>query len=517
MFPGTISNLDLVIMRFRSYLFVPIFVFPFIMGGCSSDSNSIEEEDDSSEAVDTSLELTIEPGTLHVLMDNNIASYYIQQGQPRGFDYEMLKWYCKDHGIRLSIDVIPNFDYILDSLVAGKGDLAAGNLTITGDRLKRVHFSHPLHYTRQVLVQRITPEARRSRTVRKEWLVDHILELDGKTVYVNKTSAFSERLKGIATENGIEINIAEVSADVSYTRLIEMVSEGDIDLTVADENIAKLHRAFYPNIDINTPISLTQAIAWAIPEGHDSLQASINTWLDSKLSTSRYNIIYNKYFGQSGRHDRRSLGEIQNGIISPFDDIIKKRATEMNWDWRLLAAMIQQESRFNPNAESRFGAAGLMQVMPNTSERFGVSGPDIFNPELNIKAGTGFLLWLEDYWSKKLSDTTDIIPFCLASYNVGLGHVIDARNLALKYGLKPDVWKDNVEVMLKNKMLPKYYQDPVVEHGYCRGSEPYHYVRHVMDTYQYYIEFTDNNTPSTSLAVAAVIPRKLTDFIAWNP
>lgn len=464
----------------------------------SGDSSSLELSEN--EADSTSVAFTQKKGTLHVLMDNNIASYYILKGQPRGFDYEILRWYCQDHNLELEVEVIPNFDFILDSLLAGRGDLAAGNLTITGDRLRRVNFSSPLHYTRQVLVQRLTDEARRSRSKRKEWLVDHVLELENRVVHVNRTSAFADRLYGIARENGIFIDIQEVPVDIGYSRLIEMVSEGEIDLTVADENIARMHRGFYSNIDINTPISLTQAIAWALPPGNDSLLLSLNEWIEGKSTSAKYNIIYNKYFSQSIRHNNGSIREILDGQISVYDDLIRDYSKEIDWDWRMLAALIHQESRFNSNAKSPFGATGLMQVMPATAERFGVSEPELLLPERNLQAGTGFLTWLEEYWRRKMTDTTDIDKFILASYNVGLGHVIDARKLAEKYDLETDVWYDNVEVMLKNKMLPKYYNDPIVDHGYCRGSEPVHYVRTIMRTYRYYVQFTNNNSSSFEMA-----------------
>lgn len=487
-------------MQNKSLLtYLIVVLASLLLIGCSSDNDadSLALNDTQTDSVSTPL--TQVPGKLTVLMDNNIASYYIMKGQPRGFDYEILNWYCKDHGLELDVKVIPNFDFILDSLLAGNGDLAAGNLTITGDRLRRVDFTTPLHYTRQVLVQRLTAEARRSRAARKEWLVDHVLELEGRQVHVNRTSSFAERLYNIVRENGIQVDVVEVASDVGYSRLLEMVAEGEIDLTVADENIARMHRVFYPNLDINTPISLTQAIAWALPPEKDSLMLSINTWLDTKVNSSRYNIIYNKYFSSNPRRNE-SIREIRNGHISSFDGMIQDRAEEIGWDWRLLAALIHQESRFNPDAKSPFGATGLMQVMPTTGERFGVTPDELHIPSRNMQAGTGFIAWLERYWRRKLTDTTDMDKFVLASYNVGLGHVIDARNLAEKYNLKTDVWFDQVEVMLKNKMLPKYYNDPVVEHGYCRGAEPVHYVRYIMRTYQYYVQFTDNNSEGNDVA-----------------
>lgn len=480
-----------------TYLMTVLSSLVFI--GCSSDNNNESLALNKTQTDTISAPLTKVPGKLTVLMDNNIASYYIMKGQPRGFDYEILNWYCKDHGLELDVKVVPNFDFILDSLLAGNGDLAAGNLTITGDRLRKVEFTSPLHYTRQVLVQRLTPEARRSRAARKEWLVDHVLELEGRQVHVNRTSSFAERLYNIVRENGIQVEVVEVASDVGYGRLLEMVSDGEIDLTVADENIARMHRVFYPNLDINTPISLTQAIAWAIPPENDSLLLSINTWLESRVNSSRYNIIYNKYFSSNPRRNE-SIREIRNGRISSYDGMIKYHAEEIGWDWRLLAALIHQESRFNPEAQSPFGASGLMQVMPTTGERFGVTAEELMIPAKNMQAGTGFIVWLERYWRRKLTDTTDMDKFVLASYNVGLGHVIDARKLAEKYNLKTDVWFDQVEVMLKNKMLPKYYNDPVVDHGYCRGAEPVQYVRNIMRTYQYYVEFTNNNSEVDDVA-----------------
>ncbi len=489
----------------NKFIKVFLLVSLLFLYGCEEKSNHSTLAENTEQRDSVTTPLTREAGKLKVLMDNNIASYYILKGQPRGFDYEILSWYCKDHNLELEVEVIPNFDFILDSLLVNRGDIAAGNLTITGDRLRRVQFTTPLHYTRQVLVQRLTPEAKQSRAARKAWLVDHVLELEGKEVYVNRTSSFADRLYNIVRENGIQVQIEEVPAEIGYSRLIEMVSEGQIDLTVADENIARMHRAYYSNLDINTPISLTQAIAWALPPDKDSLQNSLNTWLDSKVNTTRYNIIYNKYFSSNVRRNQ-SIREIRNGRISAYDNLIQQKADDINWDWRLLAALIHQESRFNPDAQSPFGATGLMQVMPATGARFGVEGDDLFLPSRNMQAGTGFIVWLEKYWLRKLEDTTDIKKFILASYNVGLGHVIDARNLADKYEMNSEVWYDNVEVMLKNKMTPKYYNDPVVDHGYCRGSEPVHYVRSILKTYQYYVQWTNNNQRIDDLAQVSHYP-----------
>lgn len=175
------------------------------------------------------------------------------------------------------------------------------------------------------------------------------------------------------------------------------------------------------------------------------------------------------------------------GEISPYDQFFKLYGEQFDIDWRLLAAVAYQESKFNPLAESPFGARGLMQLMPNTANRFGVSFENIHDPQANIMAATRFLRHLFDYWTEKLGEeSTEIYAFVLASYNAGLGHVIDARNLAEKHGFDDCVWKDNVETMLLKKSMPKYYTDEVVKHGYVRGHEPVRYVSSVMSFYSQY-------------------------------
>jgi membrane-bound lytic murein transglycosylase F len=145
--------------------------------------------------------------------------------------------------------------------------------------------------------------------------------------------------------------------------------------------------------------------------------------------------------------------------------------------------MIYQESRFNPRAKSWAGAFGLMQLMPNTARRFGV-GPES-HPNKHIHAGILFIKWLNDRLST-IKDEDERKKFILASYNVGLGHVLDARALAAKNGYDPDIWNNNVARFIINKSDPKYYTDPVVKYGYCRGTETFNYVANIFERYEHY-------------------------------
>lgn len=132
-----------------------------------------------------------------------------------------------------------------------------------------------------------------------------------------------------------------------------------------------------------------------------------------------------------------------------------------------------------------------MQLMPATGKQFGI---DIYSsPENNIRAGIKYIQWLQELFEDKVPDEQERIKFILASYNVGPGHVLDARQLAHKNGRDPEVWDDNVAYYLLRKSDPEYYHDPVVEHGFCRGEEPYNYVIEVLDRYYHYMNFIKEN------------------------
>ncbi len=461
----------------------------FLMARCTS--NHSAEDFLNDDPIPTAMETH---GKLVALIDNNLSSYYIYKGQPRGFEYELLKWFCKDHDLTLELKIIPTFDYIIDSLTAGAGDIAAANLSITKERLERVRFSPPILKSRMVLVQRLPKNhLLLSRKELQKQIVTDALDLDGTTIHVHRGSTFYVRLQNYAHENGLNIQLIEADPELETDMLIKMVAEGFIDYTVVDENIARLQGYLYPNLHLETPLSLSQGIAWATRKDSDSLNVMLTNWVQENKDSRKFQAIYQKYFYPS----RSTIADIQSsfnlgqgGEISPFDDLIKKHAKKIDVDWRFLAAIIYHESRFDPEAQSPFGAAGLMQVVPNTAQRFGVAPEEILDPDRNIAAGAGFVKYLYSYWRKKLKNPTDLDKFVLASYNVGLGHVIDARMLAEKHGLDQDLWDDHVEEMLLKKSNPDYYNDTVVKHGYCRGNEPVQYVNRVMDYFQQYKNIT---------------------------
>lgn len=201
---------------------------------------------------------------------------------------------------------------------------------------------------------------------------------------------------------------------------------------------------------------------------------------------SDYYTIYNKYFKSRKSALRRTRSEyfsVGGGKLSPYDSLIQLNADTLGWDWRLLAAQVYKESKFDPDNESWAGAIGLLQLLPATAEEYGVM--DLTDPAQNLFAGTMHLKWLQDYFDPYIEDQAQRTKFVLAAYNVGHGHVMDAIRLTHKYGGNSQDWNEVSDYLLK-KSSSKYFNDEVVQFGYCRGIEPVTYVSTIYAIYESY-------------------------------
>lgn len=427
----------------------------------------------------------LEKGKLIAITDYNSTDYFIYRGQPMGYQYDMLQDLADHMNIKLDVVVSSSLEETFNCLRMGDCDLIALNLTVTRQRRNQVNFIIPHGETHQVLVQR-KPEnwSSMSPSQLNRAVIRNQLDLAGKKVYVQHKSAFYRRMLNLAEEIGDTIDIVDVPEEAET--LIMLVAEGQIDYTVCDENVALVNQTYYPNLDIQTAISFPQNLAWAVNSEATELKEVIDEWLSLYRKSTRYAVIYNKYFKnqRSASIVKSDLFTISSGKISTYDEHIREYSEQIGWDWRLLASMIYQESRFDPGAQSWAGAFGLMQFMPVTARRFGINMNSSAKDQIN--AGTQFISWLDKRFIASIPDKEERIKFILASYNVGQGHVFDAIRLADKNGKDPQKWHDSVEEYLLKKTNPQYYQDPVVKYGYCRGTETVEYVRQVLDRYDHY-------------------------------
>ena len=417
-------------------------------------------------------------GKLRVLVDYNYTNYFVYRGKPMGFKYEMLKELARVMDVKLDFVVNNDLEATFMGLETGRFDLAAKNLTVTSERLRRVDFTLPVMQTRQVLVQRNDKGTSATPFLRTE------SELSGKEVTVQRNTAFVERLHeiGKSLQSGIKVT---QDSTAGVEQLVSMVANGEIDYTVCDESVARLYVLRHNNLDISVPVSLQQDISWAVRKGAVHLKEFIDNWLEEFVQTDHYAHLYAKYFtsDRSIQRVKSNFHSLGNGQISSYDDIIKREASLSGWDWRLIASVIFHESRFDTAASSWAGASGLMQLMPETAKAFGVE--DLNDPVQNIRGGIKLLSWLDSQLKSEIADSSERIKFVLAAYNVGLGHVNDARRLAKKYGKDPGRWNNHVDYFLLNKSSSRYYSDQVVRWGYARGNEPFDFVASVTTHYSH--------------------------------
>ena len=420
------------------------------------------------------------PDTLNVGTLYSPTGFFILKGDTMGYDYDLICDFARSHGIALRFKVARSMPDLLDLLKKKAVDVLACEVPVTAEYKSRVLHCGAVNETYQVLVQHSGVG-----------LIHDVTQLIGRDVYVEKGSKYESRLRNLDNEVGGGINIHAVEGEAAVpTELIQRVSRREIPFTIVDSDIAQMNLTYYDSINIQLRVGFEQRSSWAVSQRDQWLADSINEWAAS-LDAQEYSKQALKHYFEMNRGPKPDSVKVDTlavtppGGISPYDQVFKKYAQEMGWDWRLLAAIAFAESGFDPNATSWMGARGLMQVMPKTARSFGANEEDLGNPEVSVRVASKILMELEGIMRSK-AGADDRIKFVLASYNAGSGHVTDAIALARKYELDPRVWNENVEQAMLWKMDPEYYNDSVCSNGYCRGTEPVDYVVKVLDCYDNY-------------------------------
>ncbi|MCK4815240.1 transporter substrate-binding domain-containing protein, partial [bacterium] len=373
-------------------------------------------------------------GKLIAVTSYGANSYFIYKGSFMGFEYDLLSMLARELGVKLEVRPTKDMDNIINMLNSGEGDLIAANIAVTKERTREFKFTDHVITTRQVLVQR--KSSKKSNSSAR--LIRNPIDLIGRKIHVRKESRYFARLKNLSEEIGGDIEIVQVPGDVSIEELIKQVAEGEIDFTISDEPTAIINQLYYPNIDVFTPVSFRQRIAWIVRRKSPELLETVNRWIKKIRRNGSLDAIYKKYYRQNRIVAERMKVKYQSlsrGTISPYDTLIKSGADRIGWDWRLLVSLMYQESRFKQTARSWAGALGLMQLMPSTARHLGVRDP--FNPRQNIEGGIRHLVYLNKVWRTEIKDDRERTKFVLASYNAGLGHIQDAQRLAEKYKKSP--------------------------------------------------------------------------------
>jgi len=455
-------------------------------------------------------------GTLDVLFTFNSTGYFLYRGETMGYEYELLSLFARDAKLRLKPIVVRDSRELYDRLDRGEGDLVAAQLAAAAGASSAaspaapVAYTDPLYETAPVVVQRSLNGAATTPSVAKALaredkettpsnievrarLISTPAELAGQRLHMPRTSPYRQRLIELNNELTRDIDVVEV--DESSDRLIQRLSEGEIAFTVAAENVAALKTGEYANLIIKPAIGPPQPVVWAVRRNAPQLLAALNQWLAAKRKAGLLAMLYRKYFLDRRGDNTRWLSPYlaaETGTLSAYDDLFREYAKIPGWDWRLVGAQAFQESRFNPRARSWAGAVGLMQIMPATARQLHVNPSD--TPRA-VEAACRYLWQFDEYWKQSIVDEHERVKFILASYNVGQGHVQDAVRLAKKNGDDATVWQ-NVAYWLIRKSKRSVYNDPVVKHGYARGTEPVAYVDQILARFDNYKEFVKEAPPA---------------------
>ena len=409
-------------------------------------------------------------GVLVALTLNSSISYFNYRGEPMGFQYELAKQFAESQGLKLQMKTARTTLELVHMLLKGEGDLIAYPLPVTKEFKDSVSFCGEDIITHQVLVQ---------RNGGKNKPITNVTELIGKEVYA-KPGKYLNRLINLDKELGGGIFIRQVDNDsISTEDLISQVATGKIDYAICDNDLARLNKTYYPQLNINVAISFDQRSSWAVRHTSPQLKDVVNQWHDANITSPAYRASTKRYFENSKRIPHGSILSVKDGKISHFDHLFKKYAEEIGWDWRLLASLAFTESNFDTTAVSWAGAKGLMQLMPRTARAMGVPEGKEQNPEESVKAAAKYLKLTSRSFSK-IEDPNERIKFVLAAYNGGMGHVFDAMALAEKYGKNKYVWDNNVADFILLKSKEEYFNDPVCRNGYFRGIETFNFVKEIL-------------------------------------
>jgi membrane-bound lytic murein transglycosylase F len=454
-------------------VFCILFLFFFI--SCT-ESKQAEKKHDKEFGFSRDWDEIVESGELVVLTTYGSKSYFNYHGREMGYQYELARQFARDMKLKLILKVLPKASLLQNRLLDGDGDFIAYRMPITNESKQEFLFADHKYETHQVLVQAVS-----------DTMITSLEQLIGKKVYVLADSKYEERLRNLNEEIGGGIIIRPVKNNIDVDKLIDDVSLGKIPFTIADEDIAVLNKIYLRNIDF-IDISFPQLSAWAVRKTSPILLEKINEWLNSKTHTWFYHSLYYKYNRNNEFFADKKVTLYEGGRISPYDYLFKRYAPQIPWDWRLLASTAFYESTFDATTRSYAGAVGLMQVMPQTAKGLGFEEEELLDPETNIQASVKFIKQLDRIFSK-VENPDERIKFILASYNAGAGHVMDAMELAEKYGKERYVWDNNVETYMRLKTNPDYHNDPVCNFGFCRGNDVADYVKNITTRYQRYKNF----------------------------
>jgi len=453
-----------------------------LLGGCSAE--------DSLERIRTSGELT-------VVSRNSPTTYYLGSEGPAGFEYDLVTLLAEDLGVTVTVREAFSLDDIFSQLHRREADVAAAGLTLTGQRDAKYQYSRAYYtLTPQVVYKTGQAKPRRPRDL----IGRHILALEG--------SSHSESLHALKANTLPELSWDEV-ADVDSMELLDLLDAGEAELVIIDSNEFAIQQSLYPRLEVAFNLGSQQDMVWYLRQGkeNDALRDYISEFIERLSADGTLERLKELHFGHAGQMSRIGSHTFARNMRKKLPDyraLIQQVAQEYQLDWTLIAAIAYQESHWDPKATSPTGVRGMMMLTLPTAQEMGVT--DRTDPRQSLRGGARYLKNVRRRLPKDITEP-DRTWLALAAYNIGLGHLEDARVITERRGGDPHLWSD---VMQNLPLLQKssWYQN--TRYGYARGLEAANYVQNIRH-YQNILSWQGlpDQQPSAPVVLDTYLPQSL--------
>lgn len=437
-------------VRLRQWRWLMLLGLALAIGGCQEQSAS-------------RLEQIRERGELIVLTRNAPTTYFQTHAGVAGVEADMVQDFATHLGVVPRFELVDDWEEMFARLEAGEADLAAAGISRSPGRLERFRFGPGYQTVRSQVVCHRDAGAPAS-----------LADLEGVELAVVRGSVYQERLDALQT------NMATLEwrapGGRSTEDLLMAVWEGEIDCTVADSNVARINRRYFPELEVGLTLGEPDVLAWAMPAEAESLQREVERWFRQFEHSGALDQLLDHYYGYVQKFDYVDLRAYRARVEARLPRYVrhfKAAGEQFGLPWTLLAAIGYQESHWDPQAVSPTGVAGIMMLTNSTARSVGVANR--LDPRQSIHGGAEYLAYLRERLPESVPEP-DRTWIALAAYNIGLGHVLDARQLAREQGLDPDRWASLRQTL---PLLSKRQHYRNVRHGYARGRGAVRYVARI--------------------------------------
>ncbi|MDF1763910.1 MAG: membrane-bound lytic murein transglycosylase MltF [Oleibacter sp.] len=441
------------------------------------------------------LEQLKERGSITVVTRNSPTAYYEDRNGPTGYEYELAKAFADYLGLELNLMIVTNQEEVLNALKSGKADMAAAGLS------KEQTSESPLAYS--PAYASITQQIIYHRRNRKP---ESLKDMQDSRLMVPAGSRHAYTLRRWQHSEIPSLTWRETH-DYDSSDLLQMISDKELDYTLVNSNDFQLMRTYLPNLDVAFTLGDLQSVAWMFPDTYDRsvIERAYDFFYRPEAGVLMASLS-ERYYGHVEKFDyvgaHRFLRQTKR-VLPRYENHFRQAADKYGFDWRLIAAMGYQESHWQRNARSFTGVRGLMMLTMATAQEMGIE--DRLDPKQSIFGGTRYLNSVRNRLDESIQEP-DRTWMAMAAYNVGLGHLEDARMLAEDLGRDPNLWLD-IKETLPLLSQRRYYSK--TRYGYARGNEPVTYVQNIRRYYDVLVwnaEQVNKNFDDSADNAVTVIP-----------